>query len=39
MANAIAQAEDLGFDHLIMQCIYTDQIIVSPRPPKRPTGL
>jgi hypothetical protein len=39
MDNAIAQAGDLSFDYLIMRCIYTDQIIVSPRPPKRPEGL
>lgn len=39
MDNAIAQAGDLSFDYLLMQCIYTDQIIVSPRPPKRPEGL
>ena len=39
MGNAISQAEGLGFGYLIMQCIYTDQIIVSPRPPKRPEGL
>ena len=36
MDDAIAQAGDVSFDYLIMQCIYTDQIIVSPRPPKRP---
>jgi hypothetical protein len=39
MDNAIAQAGEVSFDYLIMQCIYTDQIIVSPRPPKRPEGL
>ena len=39
MDNAIAQAAEVSFDYLIMQCIYTDQIIVSPRPLKRPTGL
>ena len=36
MDDAIAQAGEVSFDYLIMQCIYTDQIIVSPLPPKRP---
>lgn len=39
MEDAIAQAADVSFDYLLMQCIHTDQIIVSPRPPKRPEGM
>lgn len=39
MDNAIVQAGEMGFEYTIMRCVYTDQIIVSPRPPKKPEGL
>lgn len=39
MDDAIAQARDMGFKYEMMQCIYTDQIIVSPRPMPRPKDL
>ena len=36
-AIALAKANDMGYT--MMQCIYTDQIIVSPRPLPRPKDL
>lgn len=33
---ALANEHDMGFD--MMQCIYTDHLIVSPRPKPRPAG-
>ena len=39
MDDAIALADDVGFEHVRMECIYTDQIIVSPLPMRRPVGL
>lgn len=38
MDDAIVQAADMGFDYGRMECIYTDTIIVSPLPPRRPTN-
>lgn len=35
-ALAIARENDMRFE--VMRCIYTDQIVVSPLPPKRPVG-
>lgn len=39
MDQAIAIAKAHAMEYEIMECIYTDQIVVSPRPPKRPEGL
>jgi len=39
MDQAIALSRAHHMEYEIMKCIYTDQIIVSPRPPKRPEGL
>jgi hypothetical protein len=39
MDEAIALANEHDMGYTIMECIYTDQIIVSPLPPKRPEGL
>ena len=36
-AIALAKANDMGFE--MMQCIYTDKIVVSPRPMPRPKDL
>lgn len=36
-AIALAKANDMGYT--MMQCIYTDTIIVSPLPPRRPEDL
>jgi hypothetical protein len=36
-AIALANKHDMGYT--IMQCIYTDDIIVSPLPPPRPKDL
>ena len=36
-AAALAKANDMGFD--MMQCIYTDQLLTSPRPKPRPADL
>lgn len=36
-ALALAKAHDM--EHTEMRCIYTSQIIVSPRPPPRPKDL
>ena len=36
MDDAMALADDVGFEHVRMECIYTDQIIVSPKPMRRP---
>lgn len=35
-ALAIARENDMRFE--VMRCIYTDQIVVSPLPSKRPVG-
>jgi hypothetical protein len=35
-AIALAKANDMGFE--MMQCIYTDDIVISPRPKPRPAG-
>jgi hypothetical protein len=39
MDEAIALAKANDMEYTIMQCIYTDQIIVSPRPMPRPKDL
>jgi hypothetical protein len=39
MDEAIALANEHDMAYTIMECIYTDQIIVSPRPPPRPKDL
>jgi hypothetical protein len=36
-AIALAKANDMGY--IMMECIYTDTIIVSPRPMPRPKDL
>jgi len=36
MDAAISQADEMGMQYEMMQCVYTNTIIVSPRPPKRP---
>jgi hypothetical protein len=38
MDEAIALANENEMRYSVMRCIYTDQIVVSPRPPKRPVG-
>jgi hypothetical protein len=38
MDEAIALAREHEMRYSVMRCIYTDQIVVSPRPPKRPVG-
>ena len=38
MDEAIALAHEHHMRYSVMRCIYTDQIVVSPRPPKRPVG-
>jgi hypothetical protein len=38
MDDAIAQAAEMEFEYERMECIYTDTIIVSPRPRPRPAG-
>lgn len=39
MDEAIALAKANDMEYIMMKCIYTDQIIVSPFPPKKPKGL
>jgi hypothetical protein len=39
MDEAIALANEHDMGYTMMQCIYTDQIIVSPLPPPRPKDL
>jgi hypothetical protein len=39
MDEAIALAKANNMEYTMMRCIYTDQIIVSPLPPKKPEGL
>ena len=39
MDEAIALAKANDMEYTMMQCIYTDQIIVSPRPMPRPKDL
>lgn len=39
MDDAIAQAAEMEFEYERMECIYTDTIIVSPLPPRRPADL
>ena len=39
MDEAIALAKANGMEYTMMQCIYTDQVIVSPRPMPRPKDL
>lgn len=38
MDEAIALANEHEMRYLVMRCIYTDQIVVSPRPMPRPVG-
>lgn len=38
MDEAIALADESDMRYSVMRCIYTDQVIVSPKPPKRPVG-
>jgi hypothetical protein len=38
MDEAIALANENEMRYLVMRCIYTDQIVVSPRPMPRPVG-
>ena len=38
MDEAIALAREHEMRYLVMRCIYTDQIVVSPRPMPRPVG-
>lgn len=39
MDEAIALAKANDMEYTMMRCIYTDQIIVSPLPPRRPEDL
>lgn len=39
MDHAISLAKANGMEYTMMKCIYTDQIIVSPRPMPRPADL
>ena len=39
MDDARAQAAEMEFEYTKMECIYTDTIIVSPLPPRRPADL
>ena len=39
MDEAIALAKANDMEYTMMQCIYTDQVIVSPLPPRRPEDL
>ena len=39
MDEALALAKEHSMRHTEMRCVYTDQIIVSPRPMPRPKGL
>lgn len=39
MDHAILLAKANNMEYTMMRCIYTDQIIVSPRPMPRPTDL
>jgi hypothetical protein len=39
MDEAIALANEHDMGYTIMECIYTDEIIVSPRPMPRPSDL
>jgi hypothetical protein len=39
MDEAIALAKANNMEYTMMRCIYTDQVIVSPLPPKKPEGL
>ena len=39
MDEALALAKEHSMRHTEMRCIYTSQIIVSPRPPPRPKDL
>lgn len=36
MDAAVLQAAAMGMQYEMMQCVQTDTIIASPRPPKRP---
>jgi hypothetical protein len=38
MDQAITLANENEMRYSVMRCIYTDQIVVSPFPPKRPVG-
>ncbi len=38
MDEAIALANKHEMRYLVMRCIYTDQVVVSPRPMPRPVG-
>lgn len=39
MDEAIALAKANDMEYTMMRCLYTDQVIVSPLPPRRPEDL